>query len=131
MRGGEAFLSQLSLVAEIDGKIAGHILFTVGKGRVDTVLVLAPLSISPNYQNQGVGTALMAQGHKIAKELRYEYILVLGSEKYYTRAGYLPANKFGVAVPEGITTENFMTIQLCENAKPLSGNVVYAKEFGI
>lgn len=131
LRSSEAFLQQLSLVAEIDGQIAGHILFTEGKVGNDTVLVLAPLSVSPKHQKQGVGTALMNEGHKIAKELGYGYILVLGSEKYYPRVGYLPAKEFGISVPDGIPSENFMALQLCENAKPINGDVVYAKEFGI
>ena len=65
------------------------------------------------------------------KELGYEYSLVLGSEKYYPRFGYLPAVQFGIKVPEGIPSINFMAIQLQEHARPISGAVTYAKEFGI
>ena len=56
LRKGEAFVPELSLVAEIDGKIVGHILFTEAKVGGDTVLVLAPLSVLPAYQRRGVGT---------------------------------------------------------------------------
>lgn len=131
LRSSESFVPQLSLVAEIDGQIAGHILFTEGKVGTDTVLVLAPLSVSPKLQKQGVGTALMNEGHKLAKELGYRYSLVLGSEKYYPRVGYRPAKEFSISVPDGIPSENFMAMQLCEHAKPISGDVIYAKEFGI
>ena len=131
LRKGEAFIPQLSLVAEIDGKIAGHILFTKAKVGGDEVLVLAPLSVKPQYQNQGIGTALMAEGHKTAKELGYQYALVLGSETYYPKAGYVPAVQFGITVPNGIPSENFMALKLQENAKPISGAVTYAKEFGL
>lgn len=131
LRNSEAFVPQLSLVAEIDGQIAGHILFTEGKVGTDTVLVLAPLSVSPRYQKQGIGTALMKEGHEIARALGYGYVLVLGSENYYPRVGYLPAGEFGVSVPDGIPPENFMAMQLHEDAAPICGDVVYAKEFGI
>lgn len=131
LRSSEAFVPQLSLVAESGGQIAGHILFTEGKVGNDTVLVLAPLSVSPKHQKQGIGTALMNEGHKIAQNLGYGYCLVLGSEKYYPRVGYRPAKEFGISVPEGIPSENFMAMRLCENAKPISGDVVYANEFGI
>lgn len=131
LRKSDAFVPELSLVAEIGGEIAGHILFTEGKVGSDTVLVLAPLSVSPNFQKQGVGTALIAEAHKIAKEMGYQYSLVLGSERYYPRAGYLPAEQFGIEVPDGIPSINFMAIQLAENAQPISGAVIYAKEFGL
>lgn len=129
LRISNAFIPKLSLVAEIDGEIAGHIMFSEGKVGNDTVLVLAPLSVSPNYQKQGVGMALIAEAHKIAKKMGYQYSLVLGSEQYYPRSGYLPAEQFGIEVPDGIPSANFMAIQLIDNATPISGAVTYAKEF--
>lgn len=131
LRKGNAFVPELSLVAEVDGKIAGHILFSKAKVGGDTVLVLAPLSVLPEFQKQGVGTALIKEGHRIAKDLGYQYSLVLGSEVYYPRVGYLTAEELGIEVPEGMPSDNFMAIRLCENAKPVSGSVTYAKEFGI
>lgn len=130
LRQSDAFVPELALVAEMDGEIAGHILFTEGKVGSDTVLVLAPLSVSPNYQKKGIGTALMAEAHKIAKEMNYSYALVLGSEKYYPRVGYVPAELFGIEVPAGIPSANFMAMKLTANAEPIKGAVTYAKEFG-
>lgn len=131
LRKGDAFVPALSLVAEINGKLVGHILFTEAKVGADTVLVLAPLAVLPDCQKQGVGTALIREGHRIASELGYQYSLVLGSETYYPRSGYLPARRFGIEVPEGMPPANFMAIQLQEQARPISGAVTYAKEFGI
>lgn len=73
----------------------------------------------------------MYEGHKIAMVLGYQYSLVLGSGKYYPRVGYIPAIEFGIEVPEGIPSENFMAIKFQKNAPSISGAVVYAKEFGI
>lgn len=131
LRKGDAFIPELSLVAEVDNELVGHIMFTKAKVGNDIVLVLAPLSIKPQYQKQGIGTALINEGHKIAKALGFQYSLVLGSETYYPRVGYIPANQIGVEVPQGIPAENFMAIQLQEEAKKMSGSVTYAKEFGI
>lgn len=69
LRNGLAYIPELSLVAEIDGKIVGHILFTKAKVKDNTVLALAPLSVLPEYQRQGIGTALIKEGHRIAKAL--------------------------------------------------------------
>jgi predicted N-acetyltransferase YhbS len=131
LRKSAAFLPSLSLVAEIDGEIAGHILFTKAQVGTREVLVLAPLSVSPKFQGQGVGTALIKEGHRIAKEFGYQYSLVLGSETYYPRMGYLPADQLGIEIPKGIPSLNFMAIKLQKDAKPLCGSVVYAKEFGL
>lgn len=74
---------------------------------------------------------LINKGHQIAKELGYEYCLVLGSEHYYPRFGYLPAKQFGIKVPKGIPSINFMAKKLIFRAGKISGEVKYAKEFGI
>lgn len=127
----EVFIPELSLVAEKDGKIIGHILFTNMKVGDDTVLALAPLSVKPKYQKQGIGTALVLEGHRIAKELGYAYSVVLGSETYYPKFGYLPAEDFNITVLDGVPSQNFMAIKLLPNAKLIGGKVKYAKEFGI
>ena len=97
----------------------------------DRVLALAPLSVKPGYQRQGVGAALIRQGHKIAGELGYSWSLVLGSETYYPKFGYVPAEKVGIQVPEGFPSPNFMAARLREEAAPVKGEVVYAQEFGL
>ena len=131
LRGGEAFVPELSLVAEIGGALAGHILFTRARVGGDPALVLAPLSVAPRFQRQGVGGALIRRGHEIAGALGYPYALVLGSETYYPRFGYRPAAQFGVEVPRGMPPENFMAIRLLDAAAPIRGGVAFAKEFGL
>lgn len=131
LRKSGAFIPELSIVAEIGNGLAGHILFTRAAVGGDEVLVLAPLAVRPKYQRQGVGSALIARGHEIAAELGYSYALVLGSETYYPRAGYVPAERFGIEAPEGFPSENFMAVKLRENARPVGGPVAYPKEFGL
>lgn len=125
------FITDLSLVAVNDGKIVGHIMFTKIQIGESTELALAPLSVLPEYQKQGIGKALIAEGHRVAKKLGYNYSVVLGSEKYYPKAGYVPAETFGIKSPFEVPTENFMAFKLRENAPNVCGVVQYAKEFGI
>lgn len=131
LRTGDAFLPELSLVAEINGKIVGHIMFSEAAIEKETVLALAPLSVLPEYQRKGIGTALVKKGHEIAEELGYQYSVVLGSETYYPRMGYVAAEKFGIEPPFDVPGENFMACRLSETASDLSGMIKYAKEFGI
>lgn len=131
LRRGEAFIPDLSLVAEIDGKIVGHIMFTKAKVGEDTVLALAPLSVLPEYQRMGIGISLIKEGHKIADKLGYEYSIVLGSQRYYPKMGYLPADKFGIKPSFDVPNENFMAYKIKEDASDIHGIIKYAKEFGI
>lgn len=131
LRKGDAFVPELSLVAEIDGKLVGYILFTKAKVGEWEVLAMAPLAVKPEYQKQGVGAALIGEGHRIAKDLGYEYSIVLGSEIYYPRFGYIPATELGITLPEGFPPENFMAVRLLDNAEMLDGSMVYAAEFGL
>lgn len=131
LRQGNAYIPELSFVAEKDGRIVGHIMFTKATIGTRVILALAPLSVLPEYQGQGIGTALIKEGHHIAKKLGYEYSVVLGSETYYPRAGYLPADIFGIKAPFEVPRENFMACKLMPDAADIHGILEYAPEFGI
>lgn len=131
LRRGDAFIPDLSLVAEMKGKIVGHIMFTRAKVGEDTVLVLAPVSVLPKYQGKGIGISLIKEGHRIANELGYGYSVVLGSQRYYPKTGYLPAGQFGIRPSFDVPYENFMACKIKEDAADIHGIIKYAKEFGI
>lgn len=130
LRQSGACVPELSLVCEIDGEIVGHIMFT--KLHVDdhVALALAPLSVAPAWQRRGIGTALIREGHRIARELGYDYSVVLGSDEYYPRVGYVPAETLGILPCFDVPSENFMACRLREDAPAISGMVTYAREFG-
>ena len=131
LRNSDSFIPELSLVAKKDNKIVGHILFTKVKIGNHEELVLAPLAVLPEYQKQGIGSKLIQQGHKIAKELGYHYSIVLGSETYYPKFGYVPAIQYGIKAPFEVSNENFMAIKLNDIDIEIKGTVQYVKEFGI
>lgn len=127
LRDSDSFIPELSLVAIKDDKIVGHILFTKIKIGEDEELTLAPLAILPEYQRQGIGKKLIERGHKIAKELGYHYCVVLGSERYYPKTGYVPASRYGIKAPFEVLNENFMAIKLNDTNQEINGIVEYAK----
>ncbi len=131
LRDSDAFIPELSLVAEQGGKIVGHILFTKVQIGTQQALALAPLSVLPEYQRQGIGSALISEGHKRAALLGYSYSVVLGSETYYPRMGYVTARTWGILPPFDVPDENFMAYRLREDAPEVSGIVRYAAAFGI
>ena len=95
LRKGDSFIPKLSLVAIKENKIVGYILFTKIKIGEYEEITLAPLAVLPEYQKQGIGSKLIEEGHRIAKELGYHYSVFLGSEKYYPKFGYIPAIAVG------------------------------------
>ena len=131
LKNSDSFIPELSLVAVKDDKIVGYILFTKIKIENHEEIALAPLAVLPEYQKQGIGSMLIEQGHKIAKQLGYHYSIVLGSENYYPKFGYIPAIQYGIQAPFDVANENFMAIKLNEADTEIKGVVQYAKEFGI
>ncbi len=131
LRLGDAFVPELSLVAEVDGRIAGHVMFTRAMVGDAAVLALAPLSVLPEHQGKGIGTALVKEGHAIAARLGWGHSVVLGSAAFYARAGYRPAARFGIIPPFDVPGENFMALRLRVDAADVRGIMRYAEEFGI
>ncbi len=95
-----AFDPELSLVAEVDGRVVGHVLFSPHQMRLldQTVSAvnLAPLAIDPSYQRQGIGGRLIAEGHAVAAAKGYALSFLLGHTDYYPRFGYR-THAYGVA----------------------------------
>ena len=131
LRNSSNFIPELSLVAIQDNKIVGYILFTKIKIGEYEELALAPLAILPEYQKQGIGKKLIEKGHQLAEKLGFHFSVVLGSEHYYPKSGYIPAIQYGIKAPFEVPNENFMAIKLNDFDKEITGTVEYAKEFGI
>ncbi|REC63604.1 N-acetyltransferase [Chryseobacterium pennae] len=137
LRKSEAFIPELSLVAEDEhGIVAGHILFTklMIENGLETFesLALAPVSVKPDFQNQGIGGQLIREGHLRAQKLGYQSVILIGHEEYYPRFGYEKTSNFGISFPFDIPEENGMAIELVEDGlKNKKGRVKYPKEFGI
>ncbi|WP_239446684.1 GNAT family N-acetyltransferase [Mailhella massiliensis] len=129
LRKGCSFVPELSLVAEAEGELAGHILFTRARVGGAEALVLAPLSVRPRFQRRGVGSALVREGLSLARRLSFGCVLVLGSETYYPRFGFEPSVRFGIEAPAGMPERNFMALLLGKGS--FAGRVTFAEEFGI
>lgn len=100
----------LSLVATTDDDIVGHILFTKAQikhsQRMVSSVILAPLSVHPEYQNQGIGSQLIREGLKQLKAKGVELVFVLGHPSYYPKYGFSEAGIKGFDAPYPIPPEN-------------------------
>lgn len=134
LRNSEVLIPELSIVAEIDNEIVGHILFTKLKIKNNLnsfeSLALAPVSVLPEFQGKGIGSKLILHGHEIAKSLGYKSVILLGHQDYYPRFGYELCEKYNIKMPFNVPAENCMVIALAEDGlKDVSGEVVYPKAF--
>ncbi len=94
LRKSTIFVPELDYVAETDGKTVGNIMYSISKiiaedNREHEVLTFGPLSVLPEYQNQGVGKALVQFTIAEAKRLGYTAIVFCGEPDYYPRLGSL------------------------------------------
>jgi len=112
------FLPALSFVAELDGQLAGMIMYTKSeihakeKTCKDT-LCLQHLRVAPWAQCRGVGTALVRHTIPLAREMGYRAILFHGNPDYYPRLGFRPAFEFGVG---RVPMEHFHCMELYDGA---------------
>lgn len=123
----------VSLVAEDDGEVVGHILFSPVTHSQDPdlkMMGLAPMAVMPDRQNAGIGSALVESGLERCKELGVAGVIVLGHPNYYPRFGFVASSTFGIVseydVPEGV----FMVLELQDSAlQDKAGRVHYHQEF--
>lgn len=99
-RGKKQYIPQLELVAEHNGKLVGHVLMTKHENdKLDAVLsalYLAPLSVSPMFQRQGIGSALVKAVCAYGAELGYRAAFLVGDPAYYSRFGFRSVAEFGL-----------------------------------
>jgi len=130
----------ISLVAEVDGQVIGHIFFSpveiehvdaTPDDRILAVMGLAPMAVRPAFQQRGVGTALVRQGLRSCREAGVHAVVVLGHPSYYPRFGFTPAAQYGLWSEYDVPSEAFMALELVPGALDgARGIVTYHAAFG-
>ena len=129
----ESIKATISLVATIDDKVVGHILFSPVTIELDPKnargLGLAPLAVLPKYQKKGIGSCLVNEGLEECRAKGYDIVVVLGDASYYTRFGFKRASLYRLE-NEYDADENFMVLELKKGVLgSVSGLVRYQPEF--
>ncbi len=133
LRGLPCFVPELDFVAEVDGKIVGHVIYSLAKvvaaegmgerhlteerrsGEIE-VLNFGPLSVHPDYKRMGIGSALMRHSITRAAELGYRAIVFYGHPDYYPRFGFRRASRYGILSADGSSLDALMAMELYDGA---------------
>lgn len=110
----------VSLVADNQGQVVGHILFTpvsISEAPQVSAMGLAPMAVAPELQRGGIGTALVRAGVARCKELGAELVVVLGHPEFYPRFGFAPASRLGLKSEFPVPEHVFMALPLREDGE--------------
>lgn len=123
---------RLSLVAEEEDEIVGHILFSqITILTLDDnlpALALAPMSVTPERQREGIGSQLVEEGLRMSRDHGHRAVLVLGHREYYPRFGFSPDLVSALACP--YAGPHFMGLELASGAlEGVEGEVLYSRPF--
>lgn len=120
LRSGGTYIPELALVAEENGTLVGHVMLTKasvadGEDRHE-VLLLAPIAVILERRRAGIGSALVSESFRLAREMGYTSVFLVGDPAYYHRFGFRSVAEFGVTYNLDIPVENVMACELVPNA---------------
>ena len=123
----------MSLVAEVDGRVVGHILFSdlpiVTPGATVEALALAPMAVVPAHQRRGIGSMLVREGLRACREAGHRIVVVLGHPEFYPRFGF--SAKTAERLKSPYSGPAFMAMELVPGAlEGVEGEVRYPPPFG-
>lgn len=119
MREHEDFIRELDLVAELDGRIVGNVMYTKSRlideeGREKEILTFGPVSVMPGFQRQGIGKALLEHSFGIAVKLGYEAIVIFGNPGNYVARGFKSCKKYNVCLENQVFPSAMLVKELRE-----------------
>jgi len=133
VRESKSFIPELSLVAEVGDRIAGHILLFHAhldrQGKQAGVLALAPMSVVPSQSHRGIGSTLLEAALAKAAGLGHKAVVVIGHPDYYRRFGFEHASKWNIRCSLPVPEDSITAKELVPGALDGGGLLVYPPEF--
>jgi predicted N-acetyltransferase YhbS len=117
MRNHPDFCPELAFVAEVDGKVVGNIMYTRSRvvaedGVAVDTLTFGPLSVLPEYQRRGIGSALVRHTVGLIDPQRYAAIVIFGNPGNYIKHGFVAGKKHGIGLSGGIYPTAMLVLPL-------------------
>lgn len=133
LRKSDGFVPDLSLVAELNGRVVGHVVLSKVKLKNSQgnseILALGPMSVVPSQSHRGIGSELIEAAIARAKPLCYTAIVVAGYPEYYQRFGFRPAKDWGIRCNLAIPDDALTAMELKDGILAPGGEVEYPEMF--
>jgi len=123
---------ELAFVIEVDGKIEGAIFYTHSKivskdNKEYKTISFGPVFISPKFHRKGIGRELITHSIKVAKEMGYRAILILGYSYHYEPYGFIGGKNYNIYMPDGKFYKGLLVLPLYEDALDnISGYAIFS-----
>ena len=130
LRMSEALIPELNLVAEVDGVLVGHLMFsraTITSGHA--VALLSPLGVLPNFQRRKVGTTLVQYALNWLERSDFSVIVLEGVPAYYPRFGFASAHALGIEPPFPLPEPVWQAYRLPAYQEAVKGRIQYPDPF--
>ena len=133
MRNCSAFVPELSLAAHDGDKIVGGAMCVMARidgddGIRREVLTLGPIGVLSEYQNGGIGAALIERTAEIARGMGFRAILLCGDPDYYARRGFVPAESFCIRNAENMYADALQARELRGGALAGAAGIYFEDE---
>lgn len=122
-------IPEFSFTALTDGGVVGHVTASRATVAADPVVAVGPIGVLPDFQGNGIGSALMDALLAAADAADVPLIVLLGAPQYYSRFGFRPANELGVISPEPEWEDAFQARPLTAYTESVAGRFQYASAF--
>lgn len=132
IRDSDRYIPELELVAELDGAVVGHILFSyidLVEQEDLLVIALAPMAVRPEFQRRGIGSTLVQVGLEAAEARGESLVIVMGHPHFYSRFGFEPSVSYGIESPFPVPESVFMVKPLKNYQEQYRGKVIYPPAF--
>lgn len=124
LRKTKEFLPELDFVAECEGKMVGNVICSLAKIVNDqniimddsNIVAIGPICVLPQFQKLGIGSMLIEQVKKAAKDQGYKGLVLYGDPSYYHRFGFVDAKVYFITTPDGSNFDAFMMLELDEHS---------------
>lgn len=120
MRSHPDFIPELDLVAELDGRIVGNIMYTSAwlmdeTGTEKRILTFGPLCVHPEYQRQGIGKRLLEASFEKVVEMGYDTVVIFGHPGNYMSRGFKSCKKYNVCLEPDLFPTAMLVKELIPN----------------
>jgi len=133
LRKSPFYVPDLALVAEVHGRLVGHVMLTKAqlnrRGQLSEILVLAPMSVVPSQSHRGIGTRLVQDAMTRAKRLGYRAVVVTGQPEYYQKLGFQKGGRWRLYSTLPVPDSAISAIELHDGTFKEGDTVQYPVEF--